>query len=117
MWLLILPALFNWFAIVAFGIAVHEAGHYAAVCLFGGRVIRIQLWPRYAIWHTGVKTRWRLMAVSFAGPLMNIVLAIICYPHDQVSGCANAMFAIVNLLPNVNGSDGANILKHWTEAA
>lgn len=88
--------------------ALHELGHLAAIYLLrAGRVTGIALsWKAVGItWHSGGDLR-KQVAVSLAGPLVNLILFGIC--GLTTFGLCNLAFGVLNLV--LPGGDGVKIL-------
>ncbi len=88
---------------------LHECGHVAVALLCGVKVKKVGLSRRglYTIRETG--PRWTNVAVSAAGPAVNLLLAVALWNVLPVFAEVNLVACIYNLLPIAN-SDGTRIL-------
>ncbi len=93
--------------------ALHEAGHILAAHAVGIKVRRVGLsWQgMYTVREPGPPAKNLL--VSFAGPLVNLLLTLI-WPLSPIFGLANLCCGACNLLP-IRGSDGDRMLRCWGE--
>ena len=88
---------------------LHECGHVLAALLCGVKVKRVGLCRRglYTVREPGSK--WANVAVSAAGPLVNLILAVMLWDSMRVFAEVNVIACLYNLLPIPN-SDGTRIL-------
>lgn len=105
--------------VVALGIPamlLHECGHIATAKLCGVKVKRvgISLMGLYTVREPG--PRWANLVVSAAGPLVNLVLAIILREVLPTFAWVNVIACGYNLLP-IAHSDGSRILALLHESA
>jgi Zn-dependent protease len=119
-----------WFPIVFFAILFHELGHAVVGRWFGGSpIVVLTGWGGYTERHGPRIPPGRSALVSFAGPLVGLVIggaawAIQAYapiPHNQILNIAlgdivftNLVWALFNLVPIV-GLDGGNIMSSLLE--
>jgi Zn-dependent protease len=89
--------------------ALHEGGHVLTALLCGIRVKRVGLCSKglYTVREPG--PRWLNVAVSAAGPLVNLVLAVALWNDMPTFAMVNVVACLYNLLPIAN-SDGTRIL-------
>ena len=113
---------------------IHEFGHFAIAQFFHLPVIGVQcgrpFWylsfarggirfqfglnpfggqVRFFMWNGGKpREPWKYIAVFFAGPLAEVAIFIILWPHTQLCIIFFAS-AIFNLVPDGKGNDGAEI--------
>ena len=88
---------------------LHECGHVAAALLGGVKVKKIG-WSRrglYTVRESGPK--WTNIAVSVAGPAVNLLLAVSLWNTLPTFAQVNLVACLYNLLPIPN-SDGTRIL-------
>jgi stage IV sporulation protein FB len=88
---------------------LHEMGHIMAALMCGVKVKRIGLSRvgLYTVREPGPK--WANICVSFAGPLFNLLLAIMLRDLAPTFAWVNLMACAYNLLP-IPHSDGRRIL-------
>lgn len=88
---------------------LHECGHIATALACGVKVKKVGLSRRglYTVREAGPK--WSNIAVSAAGPLVNLLLAIALWNTLTLFAEVNLVACIYNLLPIPN-SDGTRIL-------
>jgi Zn-dependent protease len=88
---------------------LHECGHIGAALICGVKVKKVGLSRRglYTMREAGPK--WSNIAVSAAGPLVNLLLAIALWNTLTLFAEVNLVACIYNLLPIPN-SDGTRIL-------
>ncbi|MGA8041903.1 MAG: M50 family metallopeptidase [Terracidiphilus sp.] len=96
---------------MGFGVLVmmlHEMGHLMAAFVLGLRVrgVGINWKGLYMVRETG--PLGSNLLVSLAGPVANLLLALLWY-RAALFSLANLCFGLVNLLP-IQGSDGDRIL-------
>jgi Zn-dependent protease len=103
---------------VALGIPamiLHEGGHISAAWFCGVKVKRI------GISRTGFYTvreqgpRWANVCISFAGPAVNLLIAIAVHKQMPTFAFVNLIACVFNLLPLPN-SDGRRILSLFAPA-
>lgn len=88
---------------------LHECGHIGTALICGVKVKKVGLSRRglYTVREAGPK--WSNIAVSAAGPLVNLLLAIVLWNTLTLFAEVNLIACIYNLLPIPN-SDGTRIL-------
>jgi Zn-dependent protease len=88
---------------------LHECGHVVGALMCGVKVKRVGVCRRglYTVREQGPK--WSNIAVSAAGPLVNLVLAIALWNSMTTFAEVNVIACLYNLLPIPN-SDGTRIL-------
>jgi Zn-dependent protease len=88
---------------------LHECGHVVTALLCGVKVKRVGVCSRglYTVREPGPK--WSNIAVSAAGPLVNLVLAVALWNSMTTFAEVNVIACLYNLLPIPN-SDGSRIL-------
>jgi len=99
-------------ALVFASLLAHEAGHLLVAAMTGTRcsAIGLCLWGAY-IRRTRA-ARWVEIAVSAAGPAVNVALAVLLWDAPGIGpflAQMNAVLAVLNLIP-CRGSDGQRIL-------
>ena len=103
---------------VLFVIAVHEIGHILAI--FATRAGRVQ---GMVVSLKGIGVKWepydndpmKRSIVSFAGPAINLVLAVFFYAAGlELMVLTNFVFGLVNLLP-IPGADGKRAVSSLKE--
>ncbi|MFY0567407.1 site-2 protease family protein [Archangium lansingense] len=111
-----------WIAVCFVSIMVHELGHALMAMALGSRGVSIRLYAFGGLCYHEVLSRWRSVAVSFAGPLAGFILAGLVYlatpvlPLHSAMGYAtykfllyvNIYWGLMNLLP-VPPLDGGNM--------
>lgn len=92
-------------------VLMHEAGHAIATLANGLRIKRVGIsWKGvYIVRESGSPAV--NAQVALAGPLMNLVLALLTAADHHHFAVLNLIFAIVNLLP-LPHSDGSHALAH-----
>jgi Zn-dependent protease len=88
---------------------LHESGHVVVALLCGVNVKRVGLCRKglYTVREPGPK--WINIAVSAAGPLVNLILAVVLWDSMKTFAEVNVLACLYNLLPIAN-SDGSRIL-------
>ncbi len=88
---------------------LHECGHVMTALMFGVKVKRVGLCRKglYTVREPGPK--WSNVAVSAAGPLINLILAVMLWNNMTTFAEVNLVACLYNLLPIPN-SDGTRIL-------
>lgn len=88
---------------------LHECGHIGAALLCGVRVKKVGLSRigLYTVREPGPK--WANIGISLAGPLFNLLLAIVLRDVLPTFAWVNLIACIYNLLP-IPHSDGSRIL-------
>jgi Zn-dependent protease len=88
---------------------LHECGHVVTALMCGVKVKRVGLCRKgfYTVREPGPK--WSNVAVSAAGPLINLILAIMFWNSMTTFAEVNLVACLYNLLPIPN-SDGTRIL-------
>ncbi len=88
---------------------LHECGHIGTALICGVKVKKVGLSRRglYTVREAGPK--WSNIAVSSAGPIVNLLLAIVLWNTFTLFAEVNLVACIYNLLPIPN-SDGTRIL-------
>jgi len=88
---------------------LHECGHIAAAVLCGVRVKKVGLSRTglYTVREAG--SRWANLAVSLAGPLFNLLLAMVLRDVLPRFAWVNLIACIYNLIP-IAHSDGRRVL-------
>ncbi len=88
---------------------LHECGHIGTALICGVKVKKVGLCRKglYTMREAGPK--WANIAVSSAGPLVNLLLAITLWNSFTTFAEVNLVACIYNLLPIPN-SDGSRIL-------
>ena len=94
-------------------VLIHEAGHLAAIFILGRRSgAPLPRMPGFSI-RVGASLSYKEdMIVAAAGPMANLITALILLPIRQAAGAMiliNLLTAVSNLLP-VRGYDGYKIL-------
>lgn len=94
---------------------LHECGHIAVALVCGVKVKKVGVSRKglYTIREAGPK--WINIAVSSAGPLVNLLLAIMFWNSLTTFAEVNLVACIYNLLPITN-SDGSRILALLSDA-
>ncbi len=89
---------------------LHECGHVVTALVCGVRVKRVGVCSKglYTVREPGPK--WINVAVSVAGPLVNLVLAVALWNSMPTFAEVNVVACLYNLLPITN-SDGTRILE------
>ena len=89
---------------------LHECGHVAVAMLFGVKVKRVGVCSKgfYTVREPG--PNWINIAVSAAGPLVNLALAFMLWNSMKTFAEVNVIACLYNLLPIPN-SDGSRILQ------
>jgi Zn-dependent protease len=92
------------------GLCVHEAGHICMALALGLHVKRVGMswWGPYIVRETGSPTADAM--VCAAGPLANLLLALIMWHDLSIFAMANLTLGISNLLP-FSKCDGGRILR------
>lgn len=105
-WLL---SLFGALALCVLATVLHETGHLITSLMVGIKVKSVGLCMKgmYVVREAG--TPAKNMAVSLAGPLMNVLLLILFWHTSETFCLANMCLAICNLAP-IRGSDGDRAL-------
>jgi Zn-dependent protease len=95
---------------------LHEGGHVMAALLCGVKVKKVGFCRRglYTVREAGPK--WSNIMVSAAGPLLNLLLAIVLWNTLTLFAEVNLVACIYNLLPIPN-SDGTRILALLSNAS
>lgn len=114
-----MPILLNMLFVVSLGIPamlLHECGHIATAKLCGVKVKRvgISLMGLYTVREPG--PRWANLLVSAAGPLVNLLLAIVLRDVLPTFAWVNVVACGYNLLP-IAHSDGSRMLALLHESA
>jgi len=88
---------------------LHESGHLSAALLCGVRVKKVGLCKTglYTVREAG--PRWANLFISFAGPMVNLALAIALKTALPVFAWVNLIAFAYNLMP-IRNSDGSRIL-------
>jgi Zn-dependent protease len=88
---------------------LHECGHIGVAMLCGVKVKKVGVSCRglYTVREPGPK--WTNIAVSAAGPVVNLLLAVTLWNTLPIFAEVNFVAALYNLLPIPN-SDGSRIL-------
>ena len=88
---------------------LHECGHVMVALVCGLKVKRVGVSRRglYTVREAGPK--WSNIAVSAAGPMVNLALAIMFWNSMTTFAEVNIIACLYNLLPITN-SDGSRIL-------
>ena len=88
---------------------LHEGGHVVTAILCGIKVKRVGVCSKglYTVREPG--PRWINVAVSAAGPFVNLVLAVALWNSMPTFAMVNVVACLYNLLPLAN-SDGTRIL-------
>jgi Zn-dependent protease len=88
---------------------LHESGHVLVALLCGVKVKKVGICRRgmYTVREPG--PRWINVAISAAGPLMNLLLAFAFWNGYPIFAEVNLIACLYNLLPIPN-SDGTRIL-------
>jgi Zn-dependent protease len=88
---------------------LHECGHVGTALICGVKVKKVGVSRRglYTVREAGPK--WANIAVSSAGPLVNLLLAVVLWNTLTTFAEVNLVACIYNLLPIPN-SDGTRIL-------
>jgi stage IV sporulation protein FB len=103
--------LLNCLLVMALGIPamlLHECGHIAAALLLGVKVKKVGLSRTglYTVREPGPK--WANVMISLAGPLLNLLLALLVRDVLPTFAWVNLIACLYNLLPIPN-SDGRRI--------
>ena len=95
---------------------LHECGHIGTALLCGVKVKKVGLSRRglYTVREAGPK--WSNIIVSAAGPMVNLLLAIVLWNTMNLFAEVNLVACIYNLLPIPN-SDGTRILALLTNTS
>jgi stage IV sporulation protein FB len=97
-------------SVVLIALALHEAAHVIMAKALGVRVKRIGIgWRGPFIVRENAEPRANL-CISIAGPVANIVLAILFWDVAPTFARINLVLGLSNLIP-VQGSDGS---RAWT---
>jgi Zn-dependent protease len=104
--------LLNCIFVMALGIPamiLHECGHLSVAWLCGVKVKRIgvSLTGLYTVREPGPK--WANVMISFAGPVLNLLLAVMLREVLPTFALVNLVACVYNLLPIPN-SDGRRIM-------
>ena len=88
---------------------LHEGGHVVTAFLCGVRVKRVGVCSKglYTVREPGPK--WSNIAISAAGPLVNLILAFALWNSMKIFAEVNIVACLYNLMPIPN-SDGTRIL-------
>ena len=94
---------------------LHECGHIGTALICGVKVKKVGLSRRglYTVREAGPK--WSNIAVSAAGPMVNLLLAIALWNSLTLFAEVNLVACIYNLLP-IPKSDGTRILALLSNA-
>lgn len=96
---------------------LHESGHIVVAVLCGVKVKKVGLSRvgLYTVREAGPK--WANLCISFAGPMVNLLLAVTLRNEWPLFALVNLIACLYNLLPIPN-SDGKRILAvlHPTQA-
>ena len=92
----------------AVGLILHEAGHALVTILLGLKVRQVGICRRGLFVRRESGSPLENMLIAAAGPAVNLLLCL-TWPWLPDVALANAVFAIVYLLPIAN-SDGSHIL-------
>jgi Zn-dependent protease len=97
---------------VALAVVLHESAHLATAYLAGVRVKHVGLNWRgpYIVREPG--TALQNTFISLSGPIMNLVLCVLCWHWSGTFAFVNGLLAILNLLP-IRSSDGLRVYRIW----
>ena len=88
---------------------IHEAGHILCGVIIGGQLPSLEITPGgMRLRYTALPTRWARVAVSLAGPVLSLALAMLNREHHMFSMYSLSL-GTVNLLP-ISALDGGNAL-------
>jgi Zn-dependent protease len=95
-------------AIVAVGL--HEIGHIAMASALGVRVYRVGISWKGPFIHRDVGTDAQNLAITLAGPAINLLLALAFYRIQPGFALSNLVLGACNLFPSAL-SDGSRALR------
>lgn len=105
--LLVFPVSWGFAAIMA--AVFHELCHYAAIRLFGARILSMKIGPGGAVMETSPMGRGAEAFCAGAGPMGSLILLLIAQWMPRVALCA-AVQGLFNLLP-IFPLDGGRVLR------
>lgn len=91
-------------------VAAHELGHILLLCLFGIPIYSLRFGLGEAQLHTPPMSYSRELAVSLAGPAMNLILFLLFAAAKPMLAFVNLILLCYNLLP-FYPLDGGRILR------
>jgi Zn-dependent protease len=99
---------------IVVAVVVHEAGHAVGARLVGATTVRVRVVGlRVRVEADVAHAGWRPIVFLAAGPLANVVVAVIALRGSGAAGVVVAIvhgaFAVANLVPH-GDSDGARLL-------
>ena len=97
-------------------VVLHELSHIAVARLQGLKIKRIGItWKGpYIVREPG--SPWQNLRVCLAGPVVNLVLAVLCWRAAPAFAVCNMVLGAFNLLP-IPGSDGHRAMHVLPHAA
>lgn len=105
---------FNWLFSVILASVFHETGHFAAICMTGGKVESVTVSFTGIQIHSAILHRRNELICAAAGPLASMLLLVFSHsvPKLAICGAVQGMFNLLPVYP-MDGGRMLNCLVQW----